>query len=121
MQRNILVRNIVKMMLVQKTPAVGHVARGRKKMDFLKKNMQKQETQEGNDTRLTEAENGWMKAKKAIDDAFHELGKTYFEANKENTASEFATQIETVNSRIKEEYLWHQYRLSLEGQRICDS
>lgn len=121
MQRNILVRNIVKMMLEKKTPAVGHVARGRKKMDFLKKNMQKQETQEGNDTRLTEAENGWMKAKKAIDDAFHELGKTYFEANKENTASEFATQIETVNSRIKEEYLWHQYRLSLEGQRICDS
>ena len=44
-------------------------------MDFLKKNMQKQETKEGNNSRLTEADNGWLKAKKAIDDAIYELGK----------------------------------------------
>lgn len=90
-------------------------------MDFLKKNMQKQETKEGNNTRLTEAENGWLKAKKAIDDAIYELGKAYFEANKDNNASEFAEQIETINKKTKEEYLWHQYRLSLDGQRMCDS
>lgn len=59
--------------------------------------------------------------KKSIDDAIYELGKAYFEANKENLTSEFATQIENVNNKIKDEYLWHQYRLSLEGQRLCDS
>ena len=59
--------------------------------------------------------------KKSIDDAIYELGKAYFEANKENLTSEFASQIENVNNKIKEEYLWHQYRLSLEGQRLCDS
>lgn len=90
-------------------------------MDFLKKNMQKQEPNERNNSRLTEADNGWLKAKKAIDDAIYELGKAYFEANKDNSASEFAEQIETINKKAKEEYIRHQYRLSLNGQRMCDS
>ena len=90
-------------------------------MDFLKKSMQKQEIREVNSGKIAEAENGWLKAKKSLDDAIYELGKVCFEANKDNTASEFATQIEAINTRNKEEYIWHQYRLSLDGQRMCDS
>ena len=90
-------------------------------MDFIKRDMSKTEVQNGNSTKMREAENGWMKAKKAIDDAVYELGKAYFEANKENKESEFAEQMEAINKRKKEEYLWHQYRLKLDGQRMCDS
>ena len=90
-------------------------------MDFLKRNTPKTEAPDENNTKIREAETGWMKAKKSIDDAIYELGKAYFEANKGNTTSEFAVQIQTVNNKISEEYLWHQYRLSLEGQRLCDS
>lgn len=90
-------------------------------MDFLKRNMPKIEIQDGNSSKIREAENGWMKAKKSIDDAIYELGKVCFEANKNNAAPEFATQIETINAKAKEEYIWHQYRLSLDGQRMCDS
>lgn len=89
-------------------------------MDFLKKNMLKTEVEPENSSKIREAESSWMKVKKLMDDAIYELGKAYFEANKDNTASEFAAQIETINSKTKEEYLWHQYRLSLEGQRMCD-
>ena len=90
-------------------------------MEFLKKNVQKTEVQGEDVRKIREAENGWMSAKKEIDDAVFELGKAYFEANKDNTESEFGTQIQTINDKIKREYLWHQYRLSLEGQRMCDS
>lgn len=90
-------------------------------MDFLKRNMPRTEVQDGISSKIREAENGWMKAKKSIDDAIYELGKVYFEANKNNAAPEFAAQIETINAKAKEEYIWHQYRLSLDGQRMCDS
>lgn len=90
-------------------------------MDLKKKSIPQTEVQNENDSKIREAEHGWMKAKKSIDDAIYELGKVYFEANKENPTSEFATQIEDVNHKITEEYLWHQYRLSLDGQRLCDS
>lgn len=90
-------------------------------MDFLKKNMQKQETKAGSNSKVTEAENGWLKAKKAIDDAIYELGKVCFEANKEHAAPEFTAQVEAIHAKVKEEYLWHQYRLSLDEQRMCDS
>ena len=90
-------------------------------MDFLKKNMAKTEVQNENGSKIREAENGWLNAKKSIDDAIYELGKAYYEANKDNTTSEFATQIENVNNKVKDEYIWHQYRLSLDGQRLCDS
>lgn len=90
-------------------------------MDFLKRNMSKTEVQDGNSSKIREAENGWMKAKKSMDDAIYELGKVYFEENKDNTESEFTTQIETISAKTKEEYIWHQYRLSLDGQRMCDS
>ena len=90
-------------------------------MDFLKRNMSKTEVQDGNSSKKREAENGWMKAKKSMDDAIYELGKVYFEENKDNTESEFTTQIETISAKTKEEYIWHQYRLSLDGQRMCDS
>lgn len=90
-------------------------------MDFLKRNMSKTEVQNDGSSKIREAENGWMKAKKSIDDAFYELGKAYFEANKDNKESEFAEQMEVINTKTKEEYLWHQYRLELDGQRMCDS
>lgn len=90
-------------------------------MDFLKKNAQKQEPVTENGSKIAEAENGWLGAKKAIDDAFLALGKAYFEANKDNAESDFSAQIDMAHSKIKEEYLWHQYRLSLDGQRMCDS
>lgn len=90
-------------------------------MEILKKNVQSKPVQSEETGRIREAENGWMNAKKSINDAIYELGKAYFEGNKDNTASEYAEQIENVNNKIKEEYIWHQYRLSLEGQRMCDS
>lgn len=90
-------------------------------MDFLKKNMQGTGVSAENSGKIREAENRWMQAKKSIDDAVYELGKAYYEANKENTASEFAAQIEAINAKMKVEYTWHQYRLSLDGQRMCDS
>ena len=90
-------------------------------MDFLKRNMPRTEVQDDNSIKIREAENGWTKAKKSIDNAIYELGKAYLEANKDNTASEFAEQIEIINMKTKEEYIWHQYRLSLDGQRMCDS
>ena len=90
-------------------------------MDFLKKNMQNQGTKEENGNKIAEVENGWLKAKKEIDNAIYELGKSYYEANKNNAAPEFSAQIETIKAKIKEEYLWHQYRLGLDGQRMCDS
>lgn len=90
-------------------------------MDFLKRNIPRPEIQEDNSIKVREAENGWTKARKSIDNAIYELGKAYFEANMDNTASEFAEQIETINMKTKEEYIWHQYRLSLDGQRMCDS
>lgn len=89
-------------------------------MDFLKKNMPKAEVRDDNSIKIREAENGWTKAKESIDHAIYELGKAYYEANRDNTASELAGQIETINRRIKEEYIWHQYRLGLDGQRMCD-
>lgn len=90
-------------------------------MDFLKKNMQGTGVSAENSGKIREAENRWIQAKKSIDDAVYELGKAYYEANKENTASEFAAQIEAINAKMKVEYTWHQYRLSLDGQRMCDS
>ena len=90
-------------------------------MDFLKKNMQGTGVPAENSGKIREAENCWMQAKKSIDDAVYELGKAYYEANKDNTASEFAAQIEAINAKMKVEYTWHQYRLSLDGQRMCDS
>ena len=60
-------------------------------MDFKKRNMPKTEVQDGNSSKIREAENGWMKAKKSMNDAIYELGKVYFEANKDNTESEFVT------------------------------
>ena len=42
-------------------------------MDFLKRNMSKTEVQDGNSSRIREAENGWMKVKKSMDDAIYEL------------------------------------------------
>ena len=64
-------------------------------MDFLKRNMPRTEVQDDNSIKIREAENGWTKARKSIDNAIYELGKAYLEANKDNTASEFAEQIET--------------------------
>lgn len=90
-------------------------------MENFKKNTQKQEINGGNNSKIAEVEKGWLNAKKAIDDAIYGLGKAYFEANGENTDSEFAAQIEIINRKIREEYLWHQYRLGLDGQRMCDS
>ena len=73
----------------------------RNNMDFLKRNMLKTEVQDDNSIKVQEAENGWTKAKKSIDNAIYELGKAYFEMNKDNTASEFAEQIETINMKTK--------------------
>ena len=38
-------------------------------MEFLKKSMAKTEVQNENGSKIREAENGWMNAKKSIDDA----------------------------------------------------
>lgn len=40
-------------------------------MDFIKKSMQKIEVKDENSGKMREAENGWMNAKKSIDDAVY--------------------------------------------------
>lgn len=89
-------------------------------MAFLRKTDSKSGGKPENAADIQKAENGWSDSKKRINDAIYELGKAYFEANKENAESDFAGYIEKINKSMKEEYIWHQYRLSLEGQRLCD-
>lgn len=62
-------------------------------MDFRKRDMSKTEVRKENHTKMREAENGWRKVKKAINDAVYKWGKAYFETNKSHTASEFAEQM----------------------------
>lgn len=62
-------------------------------MDFIKRDMSKTEVRKENHTKMREAENGWRKVKKAINDAVYKWGKAYFETNKSHTASEFAEQM----------------------------
>lgn len=90
-------------------------------MDFIRRNTVKPEVHDENSMKIQRAETGWMNAKKTIDDAIYELGKMYYEANKDNKESDYAGQIAKINEKIKDEYIWHQYRLSLDGQRMCDS
>lgn len=49
------------------------------------------------------------------------LGKTFFEANKDNPSSEFIAQIDAVKDCMEKENLWNQYKLSLEGKMLCES
>lgn len=90
-------------------------------MDFLKNKMAKTDVQTGSNPEIKQADEGWMNAKQNIDKAIFELGKAYYEKNQDNPAPEYVEQIETIKLKSKEEYLWHQYRLNLEGQRLCDS
>lgn len=60
-------------------------------------------------------------AQDAVNEAVQSLGRMYFEANQNNTESEFYSQISNVKECIEKEKLWNLYRLSLEDKTQCDN
>lgn len=56
-----------------------------------------------------------------VKNAMQELGKAYFDANRENTEAEYYEQITCIKKCMDNEILWHQYRLSLEDKVLCEN
>ena len=71
-------------------------------------------------TPMLQADQNCQNAKKEVADAFLALGHAYYEANKDNSASEFAEQLLDIKDKIEKETLWNQFRLSLEGKTKCE-
>lgn len=59
-------------------------------------------------------------ANQAVKNAIQELGKAYFEANKNNSESEYFARVKQIQKCMDNEKLCHQYRLSLEGKTQCE-
>ena len=68
-----------------------------------------------------DAEQGLANAQQKIKDAIFELGKVYYEKNKEEEVADFIEDIQTINKYYEEEHLWTQYKYSLEDKMLCDS
>ena len=56
-----------------------------------------------------------------VKNAMQELGKAYFDANRDNTEAEYYEQITYIKKCMDNEILWHQYRLSLEDKVLCEN
>lgn len=69
---------------------------------------------------IEHADANWREAGSTVKNALQELGKTYFEANKDNAEAEYYEQITHIQKCMDKENLWHQYRLSLEGKLQCE-
>lgn len=69
---------------------------------------------------IERADAGWHEAEFMVKSALQELGKTYFEANQDNTEAGYYEQITNIKQCMDNEILWHQYRLSLEGKLQCE-
>lgn len=63
----------------------------------------------------------WEDAKNEIENSYLELGKKYFEANKDNEKDPFAEQLDVIKTMYEKEKLWHQYKLKQEGKLLCES
>lgn len=64
---------------------------------------------------IERAESSWREAESSVKSAMQELGRAYFEANKDHAEAEYYEQVTHIQKRMENEILWHQYRLSLEG------
>ena len=69
---------------------------------------------------VLQADQNCQNASAAVNQAIFELGQKYFEANHDNPDAEFSDLINKVNECKKNEMLWHQYRLSLDGKMKCE-
>lgn len=69
----------------------------------------------------SQVEQKCINAGAAVNNAIFELGKKYYEANQNNSESEFYDMIKTVNDCKHKSQLWYQYKLSLEGKMQCES
>ena len=78
-------------------------------------------TNQGVTSAISQADQRCKAAEDAVKEALQSLGKMYFEANQNNTESEFYSQISTVKECMEKEKLWHLYRLSLQDKTQCDS
>lgn len=59
-------------------------------------------------------------AEAAVNTAIQELGKAYYEGNKDNEDSEYYEQIVSIKKYIDKAKLWNLYRLSLDGKTKCE-
>lgn len=84
-------------------------------------NSQNNEVNKGISLAMSQTDNNYQSARETVKEEICSLGKQYFEANKDNTDSEFYNQISIIKECIEKEKLWYQYRLSLEGKLQCDS
>lgn len=66
------------------------------------------------------ADTACREANQAVMNALQELGKVYFEANRNNSESEFFEQVTQIQKCMDNEKLCNQYRLSLEGRIQCE-
>lgn len=73
------------------------------------------------DPAVVRADEGCRQAETAIADAFLALGRAYFEANLENPESEHHEEIARIAACMEQEKLWRQYRLSLDGEALCEN
>lgn len=73
------------------------------------------------DPAIAKADEGCRKAEAAVTDALLALGRAYFEANRENPESEHREEIAQIAASMDREKLWRQYRLSLEGEVLCEN
>jgi ribosomal protein L40E len=73
-----------------------------------------------NQSLIQQVDQKCLEASNAVKFAISELGRNYYEKNKENTNSEYSSQISDIRSLIEKETLWNQYRLSLEGKTLCE-
>lgn len=69
---------------------------------------------------ILQADQSCKAAKDAVMHALQSLGRMYFEANQNNTESEFYSQITNVKEYMEKEKLWNLYRLSLQDKTQCD-
>lgn len=73
------------------------------------------------DPKIEHAESNLREAGLNVKNAIHELGRAYFDANKDNTEDKFYEQIAHIKKCMDNEILWNQYRLSLEGKVLCEN
>ena len=73
------------------------------------------------DSAIAKADEGCRKAEASVTDALLALGRAYFEANRENPESEHHEEIVQIAAYMDREKLWRQYRLSLEGEILCEN
>lgn len=67
------------------------------------------------------ADNNLTRLENEIGEAINELGKKYYEANKEKPTGDFEEDITSINEKSCQMKLWKQYRLKLEDKILCDS